>query len=102
MPLPCPALLWIRTRCPARVNSSTPTGIIATRYSSVLISLGTPTIMDGPRRMGSVGIVEEERGGNQGQFKRGKVEAKVVAASRETFGHGKGHGQETVAQRGVK
>src|SRR5262249_35478737 len=30
--------------CPARVNSSTPTGIMATRYSSVLISLGTPMV----------------------------------------------------------
>src|SRR5262249_20515544 len=42
MPLPCPAPAWISTLCPARVNSSAPTGIMATRYSSVLISLGTP------------------------------------------------------------
>src|SRR5690348_3164124 len=49
MPLPCPAPVWISTRCLARVSSSTPTGMRATRYSSVLISLGTPTIMTAPR-----------------------------------------------------
>src|SRR4051794_4015349 len=43
MPLPWPAPDWINTLCPSRVSSSTPTGIMATRYSSVLISLGTPT-----------------------------------------------------------
>src|SRR5260370_36765164 len=43
MPLPSPAPAWISTRQPARVSSSTPTGIMATRYSCVLISLGTPT-----------------------------------------------------------
>src|SRR5947207_2285231 len=43
MPLPCPAPAWMRTRCPRRVSSSTPTGIRATRDSCGLISLGTPT-----------------------------------------------------------
>src|SRR6516225_5281980 len=43
MPLPCPAPAWISTWWPARVSSSTPTGIRATRDSCVLISLGTPT-----------------------------------------------------------
>src|SRR5262249_25366238 len=42
MPLPWPAPAWRRTLCPARVSSSTPTGIRATRDSCVLISLGTP------------------------------------------------------------
>ena len=45
MPLPCPAPTSIKTVCPAWVSSSAPTGSIATRYSSDLISLGTPTIM---------------------------------------------------------
>ena len=31
MPLPCPAPAWMSTLCPARVSSSTPTGIMATR-----------------------------------------------------------------------
>ena len=43
--LPTPAADWMRTRCPARVSSSTPAGVMATRYSSGLISFGTPTIM---------------------------------------------------------
>src|SRR5262249_2596120 len=43
MPEPWPAPAWIRTRWPERCNSSTPTGVRATRDSCVLISLGTPT-----------------------------------------------------------
>src|SRR5437764_9854866 len=53
MPLPCPAPAWISTRWPARVNSSTPTGIRATRDSCVLISLGTPTTSFPPCAIGS-------------------------------------------------
>ncbi|GIT29435.1 MAG: hypothetical protein Ct9H300mP1_14810 [Planctomycetaceae bacterium] len=45
IPLPCPAPVSTNTRCPPCTNSSTPTGSIATRYSSCLISRGTPTIM---------------------------------------------------------
>src|SRR5262249_62089730 len=40
---PWPAPAWHRTRWPERCNSSTPTGVRATRDSCVLISLGTPT-----------------------------------------------------------
>src|SRR5262249_31447781 len=36
----------MRTLWPAFVSSSTPTGIKATRYSSVFVSLGTPTIIE--------------------------------------------------------
>src|SRR5262249_39974763 len=43
MPEPWPAPAWIRTRWPKRCSSSTPTGVMATRDSCVLISLGTPT-----------------------------------------------------------
>src|SRR5262245_17675213 len=43
MPEPWPAPDWISTRWPERCSSSTPTGVIATRDSCVLISLGTPT-----------------------------------------------------------
>ena len=46
-PEPCPAPIWTRTLCPRDTSSSTPTGSIATRYSSSLISFGTPTIMIG-------------------------------------------------------
>src|SRR5581483_54647 len=49
MPDPDPAPVSISTACPPRVSSSTPTGVMATRYSSVLTSLGTPTIMSRPR-----------------------------------------------------
>src|SRR5208283_1388600 len=45
MPLPWPAPASIKTLCPAIVSSSAPTGSMATRYSSALISLGTPTII---------------------------------------------------------
>ncbi len=45
IPLPTPAPDSTSTLCPARVNSSTPLGVMATRYSSDLISFGTPTIM---------------------------------------------------------
>src|SRR5215510_4719937 len=43
MPEPWPAPDWIRTRWPERCSSSTPTGVMATRDSCVLISFGTPT-----------------------------------------------------------
>ena len=45
IPLPCPAPDSNRTVWPALVSSSAPTGSMATRYSSALISLGTPTII---------------------------------------------------------
>src|SRR5262249_48277224 len=48
MPLPWPAPASTSTRWPARVNSRDPTGIRATRYSSLLISFGTPIIMNLP------------------------------------------------------
>src|SRR4051812_20654850 len=52
MPLPSPAPDSIRTAWPSCVSSSTPTGSIATRYSSALISLGTPTIIRPPLQTG--------------------------------------------------
>ena len=42
-PMPAPA--WTMTSCPWRVNSLTPAGVMATRYSWFLTSLGTPTLM---------------------------------------------------------
>ena len=41
--LPSPAPAWIRTSWPRSASSRTPIGVIATRYSSGLISVGTPT-----------------------------------------------------------
>src|SRR5215831_592575 len=67
MPLPCPAPAWTTTLWPARVSSSTPTGSRATRYSSVLISLGTPTIIASPPGKGLVHS-EKSRRVNQGRF----------------------------------
>src|SRR6202140_3021856 len=43
MPAPCST----NTVWPAVVSSRTPAGVMATRYSSSLTSLGTPTIMGG-------------------------------------------------------
>src|SRR5919198_1773059 len=43
--LPSPAPFWMITSCPCSTNSRTPAGVMATRYSSVLISVGTPTFI---------------------------------------------------------
>src|SRR5688500_1043120 len=43
MALPSPAPRWISTSCPCSLSSRAPMGVSATRYSSVLISVGTPT-----------------------------------------------------------
>src|SRR4029079_5434780 len=40
---PSPAPAWTHTLCPRSVSSRTPDGVSATRYSSALISVGTPT-----------------------------------------------------------
>src|SRR5580658_2211861 len=45
MPLPSPAPRSTRTWWPREVRMRTPAGVIPTRYSRVLISLGTPIIM---------------------------------------------------------
>src|SRR5215210_1820952 len=42
---PSPAPDWTTTSCPCSASSRTPDGVSATRYSSVLISVGTPTFM---------------------------------------------------------
>src|SRR5689334_18574391 len=44
-PLPAPAPFSTTTWCPCATNAATPVGVIATRFSSSLISLGTPTII---------------------------------------------------------
>src|SRR6187431_288219 len=50
---PSPAPCCTRTSCPWSTSSRTPEGVMATRYSSVLISVGTPTFMDlSSRRVG--------------------------------------------------
>src|SRR5829696_7922303 len=46
---PSPAPDWITTSCPFSTSSRTPEGVSATRYSSVLISVGTPTFTREPR-----------------------------------------------------
>ena len=46
--LPAPAPDSIRTWCPCSASSRAPAGVRATRYSSGLISVGTPTLMMGP------------------------------------------------------
>src|SRR5439155_1684237 len=46
MPEPSPAPDWTMTLCPWAASSRTPAGVSATRYSSDLISLGTPTLID--------------------------------------------------------
>src|SRR5271166_2849551 len=44
--LPTPAPDCTSTSCPRKASSRTPAGVIATRYSSALISLGTPILID--------------------------------------------------------
>src|SRR5215211_5664414 len=46
---PSPAPAWTTTSCPCSTSSRTPDGVSATRYSSALISVGTPTFTRGPR-----------------------------------------------------
>ena len=45
MALPAPASFWITTSWPCVVKAATPDGVMATRFSSSLISVGTPTNM---------------------------------------------------------
>src|SRR6266545_567353 len=45
---PSPAPFWTMTPCPASTSSRTPDGVSATRYSSALISVGTPTFTRRP------------------------------------------------------
>ena len=45
---PSPAPAWMRTSWPRRVSSATPAGVMATRYSLFLISVGMPTRMIAP------------------------------------------------------
>src|SRR5438034_902500 len=47
-PEPSPAPCSTSTVCPSPTSDSTPAGTSATRFSAVLISLGTPTIMHAP------------------------------------------------------
>src|SRR5690242_15273314 len=49
-PDPAPAPSSTSTVCPSPRSDSAPAGTSATRFSAVLISLGTPTIMRAPRR----------------------------------------------------
>ena len=46
---PSPAPAWMSTSWPRRVSSATPAGVMATRYSLFLISVGIPTRMTAPR-----------------------------------------------------
>ena len=43
--LPTPASDWMSTSWPFSTSSLTPAGVSDTRYSSVLISVGTPTFI---------------------------------------------------------
>src|SRR3954462_205408 len=45
---PSPAPAWMTTSWPCSTSSRTPDGVSATRYSSVLISVGTPTFTGVP------------------------------------------------------
>src|SRR2546427_505249 len=47
-PEPIPAPCSTSTLCPSPTSDSTPAGTNATRFSAVLISFGTPTIMPSP------------------------------------------------------
>ena len=45
MALPTPAPAWMTTSCPRAANAATPDGVMATRFSSALISVGIPMRM---------------------------------------------------------
>src|SRR3712207_3943533 len=49
---PSPAPACTTTSWPCSTSSRTPAGVSATRYSSVLISVGTPTFMRVPLSVG--------------------------------------------------
>src|SRR5216684_5489106 len=58
-PLPTPASLSISTWWPWLRNAAVPAGVSATRFSSDLISLGTPTIIIDPDfNVGTNGFAE--------------------------------------------
>src|SRR3954451_4786063 len=57
---PSPAPAWIRTSWPCSTSSRTPAGVSATRYSSVLISVGTPTFTLDPFRRSSNELASAE------------------------------------------
>src|SRR4030095_10812879 len=59
IPLPSPAVCWTKTRWPCDTSWRTPAGVIATRYSRVFISLGTPISM--PAKITSTTQVAEEK-----------------------------------------
>src|SRR4051812_16477301 len=58
---PSPAPAWTRTSWPCSTSSRTPAGVSATRYSSVLISVGTPTFTLDPFRRSSNQLAPAER-----------------------------------------
>src|SRR5688572_13313193 len=58
---PWPAPDWTSTSWPCSTSSRTPAGVSATRYSSVLISVGTPTFTLDPFRRSSNQLAPAER-----------------------------------------
>src|SRR5215211_1118477 len=56
-----PAPAWTSTSWPWSVSSRTPAGVSATRYSSVLISVGTPTFKAGSFRWSVDELAPAER-----------------------------------------
>src|SRR6476661_2617930 len=53
---PSPAPAWTTTSWPWSASSRAPDGVSATRYSSVLISVGTPTFTSDLARSGVGGV----------------------------------------------
>src|SRR5215208_5353630 len=45
-PLPLPAPFWTYTVCPSDISTAAPEGVMPTRYSLSLISVGTPIRID--------------------------------------------------------
>src|SRR5215217_6310668 len=63
---PSPAPACTTTSCPCSTSSRTPEGVSATRYSSVLISVGTPTFIRSSR-LGSRGSRADQLASPQGE-----------------------------------
>src|SRR5215213_4135601 len=63
---PSPAPACTTTSCPCSTSSRTPDGVSATRYSSVLISVGTPTLIR-YSRLGSRGSRADQLASPQGE-----------------------------------
>src|SRR3954469_13235503 len=80
---PSPAPAWMRTSWPWSASSRTPDGVSATRYSSVLISVGAPTFIWGSSSSSLSWRSLQELPPAQGEPEVDAVARRVQRAARE-------------------